>query len=233
MGLRPGIGNALFVLVALLASAMPCLAYRAHERSTDRPCIANLCVGGDLHEMLDLPWNPIRAKTLGADESSIMARIESSLRGARETTATVMRYWEGRLFDADGLAALDSLDAVCEDIGVWWRPRASLIDQHGEKVSVAFEPVVEPDDGSTALRIATISVEFSKTLSPDRMLRRREELMERFAAYQIYPSATEPGVRWITRSDGILALKLFAPLGDVKKRARSLPSQSDCAAMPR
>ncbi|MDB5827531.1 MAG: hypothetical protein JWQ73_1751 [Variovorax sp.] len=199
----------------------------ANAAPVTMPCIGGLCVADALHSLLDLPWQPVAAPRPSRTPLPAMDRITHSLRGDAAVVSTVLRYWPSRWFDGPALKALDSIDALCEDVGVWWRPRARLVRKDRPNLLVTFEPVLSAT-GAQAFRIATIFMQLPNAVQQPDASSRRAELEARFQGFPTYPTDDTPGVRWLTDAKGAVSLKLFAPVGDAQARASQLREQAKC-----
>lgn len=195
-----------------LVTGMPALAAEADAPALPMPCVGPVCVNAALQSLLDLPWKAVaRPRAQGAQQVKLQDRMAQSLRGDPAAVDTVLAHWPGRWFGAPALRALASLDAVCEDMGVWWRPHAALDGPAGSRLLVAFEPVPSPRTGQQ-FRVATVSVQFPQDADPAAAEQLRQELRGRLEGYPSYPGEAQPAARWQAGAEGRIALELFAPL---------------------
>jgi len=213
------------LVTAALCMATASTAVRAQDAHARMPCLHGVCVGDELRSLLALAWQRAVVSNSAGPAASLAARIGGSLRGHPAIVETVLRYWPGRWFDGPALQALAALDAVCEDIGVWWRPRASFTAAHGQSIVATFEAVPSSGAGAQPFRVATLSLRL-----PGDAVELREELSARYAGYPTYPTDDEPGVRWLTDAQGNLSVKLFAPIEPGAQRANALRAQARCHA---
>ncbi|WP_157265327.1 hypothetical protein [Azohydromonas aeria] len=203
-----------FLLSGLLAglTALPARAAEADAASLPMPCVGPVCVNAGLQSLLDLPWKAVaQPRAEGVQQVKLQDRMAQALRGDAAAVQTVLAHWPGRWFGAPALRALASLDAVCEDMGVWWRPHAALDGPGGSRLLVAFEPVPSPR-GRQQFRVANVSVQFPQEADPSQAEALRQELRARLEGYPSYPGEAQPAARWQAGAQGRGALELFAPL---------------------
>ena len=211
-----------WLAVAAAAIAVPCQAQHRWIEG-GMPCVGEVCVADDLVDLLDLPWEEGAPAMPPAPPASV------PFVGDDETLRTVGEYWAGRVFDSVGLHALAEVDAVCQDLGVWRRPRARFIADDGWRTTVSFEPVLSEDGHSPRFRVATITQFPPETATPAEVDAFAQRVAERYAGLPRFPSATSPGVRWRSVSPQGPNLKLFAPIGDASRRSIELRRHPLCA----
>lgn len=213
---------------ALAAAALFASSARAADvdaGAPTMPCLAGVCVGDDLQTLLALPWQPVVLPQRPGPQRAL-GRMADALRGQPQAVEQVLHYWPFRWFDEEGLRALASLDAVCDDLGVWWRPRAALMQPNGHQVVVTFEPVAsEGAQRPQRFRVATVSMRLAADAAQD-----AQQLRPQYDDFPRYPTSDEPGVRWLTDGQGRVSLTLFAPLGDSTDDTLQLREQSACHA---
>ena len=205
-----------------VAFAAPCQAQHRWIEG-GMPCVDEVCVADDLVDVLNLPWEA------GAPASTPVPPDGVPFIGDVETLRTVGEYWASRVFDSVGLHALAEVDAVCEDLGVWQRPRARFTSDDGWRTTVSFEPVLSEDGHSPRFRVATITQLPPETATRAEVEAFGEEAAEHYAGLPRFPSATAPGVRWRSTSPQGPSLKLFAPIGDATERGIALRQHPLCA----
>jgi hypothetical protein len=210
-------------MAALAAlAAGPC---RAQHQPVENgmPCVSQLCVGENLQDLLQLPWDDVNTVPPQPDT------IEEGLIYADPATMqTVAAYWPKRTFDAAGLLALTQVDAVCQDLGVWQRPRASFTDSDGHRTAVSFEPVVSEDGHVNHFEVATITRWVDHDATPEDIRALGEDIAKRYAGLPPYPSSVSPGVLWRPTAAAGASLELFAPVGDPAQRAIDLNRHPMC-----
>ncbi len=199
-----------------------------------QPCVEELCVGDDMLDLVDLPWETVQHPVPGVAMASAtvsdkaMEHLHEILRADEDTIKAVAPYWMLRSFDANGLRALRGVRAVCGSLGVFGRMHAQYLSAEGDTTVVSFEPIPSDDGRRQSFRVATITRFFTRLDSPDAVAALGESIAQRYAGVDRFPSADRPGVRWRTEGDQGANLKLFAPIGDPLERAGQLRRHPAC-----
>lgn len=199
----------------------------ADERPAPVPCIGSVCVNADLRSLLELPWLQVASPAAAPARIRGQRRMARAVRGEPKAVEAVLARWPGRWFDGAGLKALATLDAVCEDLGYWWRPRALLPAADGARMVVAFEPVPS-GERPQRFRVATVTLQWPQDASRDEAAQWQAEFRHRYAGYASYPTGERPAVRWQPRGADGPSLKLFAPLDAGSGSAMALRTQPAC-----
>jgi hypothetical protein len=188
------------------------------------PCLADVCVGDELRQLVDRPsWIPVELPAADEYTAKNEQHLSRMLRGDAQVVADVLKYWPHRWFDGQGLKALNALQAVCDDVGVWLRPHAAFLNSEGRRVVVTFEPVATGVDAHQRFRVATLF-----TRAAGETARALEaEIAARYEGFPRHPTESEPAVRLRADANGV-SLKMFAPIVDSIRIADALREQPNC-----
>jgi hypothetical protein len=182
------------------------------------PCLPQACAGAPLSSVVSLPWEAVPVADAASVVDDDMARIRVFVRAPEQTLRSLASYWSRGAFDAEGLDLLQRVDAVCQDLGVWMRPRASYVDGDGRRVTAAFEAVPTEDGEGQHFRIATLSVVHDPAMPDDAVVRMGREIARRYTGVPFYPNELRAGVQWLPRAAEGPTLRLFAPLAGGRQR---------------
>lgn len=188
------------------------------------PCLLRVCVGAPLSSVMSLRWEPVTLGRAGVDQDAV-DRLRMFVRAPDETLQGLVPYWTYGAFDTEGLALLHRLEAVCQELGVWMRPRASYVDDEGRRVTATFDVV--PDGQGQRFEIATLSLVHARDLPDEELARIGREEAKRYAGVPPYPNEVHPGVQWLPRAAEGPTLRLFAPLADNRDLARHPACRAD------
>jgi hypothetical protein len=223
----------LLVAMLVVLSSPPAHADNPPVRA-GLPCLRQVCVGDDLPRVLSIPWEPVTlaagpaSSSANQGSSSPLERLRTILRADEATLERIAPYWSHRMFDATGLDALGQVRAVCHDLGVWMRPQATYVNDHGHTTIVTFEPVPSIDSQTQRFRVATVTRIYPEDTSEDELARIGREIAVKYGELPMYASETQPGVQWLPEAREGPTLRLFGPIGDSADRAILLSRHPSC-----
>jgi hypothetical protein len=230
------IAQPLCLLLALMSLSPLCFEAFAATPSVraGMPCVDEVCVGDDVLELTGVAWqpavNPANGRPLSESRTSRMytQRLKTILRGADAAIEAVAPYWYMRQFDAEGFRRLAGIRAVCEDLGVSGRLRATFMERHGRKTEVHFEPVPSGDGKSQRFLVAAIRIDVDRDTDSSSLDAIGAELTAKYKGYDTYGSPTKPAAVWVAHASRGPHLTLLAPIGDPQERAARLREHPDC-----
>jgi hypothetical protein len=190
------------------------------------PCVQELCVDDDLSSLLHLPWLDVNPPASPASP----AAIEELLRADEDVLRTVGMYWPGHVFNAQGLAALSQVKAVCREIGVHDRPRAEFLSADGRRTWVTFEPEPSVNGRGVVFRVAEIERRAPPDASGDQISAWGRAVDQNYAGLSDYASTTGAGVQWRASGPQGPVLLLVAAVGNPQQRAADLSRHPMCQA---
>lgn len=226
------VSHLLVAALVLPILAMPVLARAAQD---DRLCLGRVCLGDDVLNLSQVPWEPVKspvgkaplADTRLAPEAK--AWVERRFRWTEETFNSVAPYLLLRKFDAEGFRALRGIVAVCEGFSIGDSLRATYVSQEGHKTVVTFEPVAGANYSKPRFLVSRISRLFGE-VTADSLHTIRARIADRYARYPTYASATRAGVRFLESGDHGPTLTLLQPYGGEAIRGKDLRNNAACAA---
>lgn len=215
----------LCLLLALISlSAPPVKAPAATQLVRNgMPCVEEVCVGDDVLKLANVAWqpavNPTNGQPLSESRASRMYtdRLKVILRGDDAAIEAVAPYWYLRRFDAEGFRVLAGIRAVCEDLGVSGRLRATYIDRQGRTTEVHFAPVSSDESKSQRFLVAVIRSYVGGDVDPSRLKRIGAELLAQYQGFNTYGSPTKPAAAWVPHARRGPNLTLLAPIGDPRE----------------
>jgi len=223
----------LLVLISLSAPPVEVPAATTLVRG-GMPCVEEVCVGDDVLELAHVAWqpavNPTNGQPLSESRTSRMYtdRLKIILRADDAAIEAVAPYWYLRRFDAEGFRVLASIRAVCEDLGVSGRLRATYMDRQGRATEVHFEPVPSDDAKSQRFLVAAIRSYVGGDTDASRLKRIGAELVAPYQGFNTFGSPNKPAAAWVPHARRGPNLTLLAPTGDPHERTSKLREHPEC-----
>jgi hypothetical protein len=223
----------LFVLTSLSAALVKAPAAAQLVRN-GMPCVEEVCVGDDVLKLEHVAWqpavNPTNGQPLSESRASRMYtdRLKVILRGDEAAIEAVAPYWYLRRFDSEGFRVLAGVRAVCEDLGVAGRLRATYIDRQGRMTEVHFEPVSSDEGKSQRFLVVAIRSYVGGDTDPSRLKRIGAELLAQYEGFNTYASPAKPAAAWVPHARRGPNLTLLTPTEDPRERTSKLHGHPEC-----